>query len=160
MVFFFLFLFVPLFAKALLTVYVTLQARLCCKRCGHIIGLGPYCLSMTSLPFALVAMTGFSSSHFCFVSLISASFAICHCSPGSCSSFTIGSIAWSVHALVMYKYPMPLPSKLQLSLLGYFPGYTRLPLVISSCPVDTSSHLFSPHPACAWQSSSIASCIT
>ena len=26
------------------------QARLCCKRCRHVIGLGPYCLSMTSYP--------------------------------------------------------------------------------------------------------------
>ena len=28
----------------------TVQARLCCKCCRHIIGLGPYCLSMTSYP--------------------------------------------------------------------------------------------------------------
>ena len=42
------------------------QARLCRKRCGHVIGLGPYLLSMTSLPSALVAVTGFSSFHFRF----------------------------------------------------------------------------------------------
>ena len=52
------------------------QARLCCKCCGHVIGLGPYLLSMTSSPFALVAVTGFSSFHFRFAPLISAPFAI------------------------------------------------------------------------------------
>ena len=52
------------------------QARLCRKRCGHVIGLGPYLLSMTSLPFALVAVPGFSSFHFHFAPLISAPFAI------------------------------------------------------------------------------------
>ena len=52
------------------------QARLCHKCCGHVIGLGPYLLSMTSSPFALVAVTGFSSFHFCFAPLISAPFAI------------------------------------------------------------------------------------
>ena len=34
------------------------QARLCCKCCRHVIGLGSYHLSMTSLPFALVAVWG------------------------------------------------------------------------------------------------------
>ena len=52
------------------------QARLCHKCCGHIIGLGPYLLSMTSSLFALVAVMGFSSFHFCFAPLISAPFAI------------------------------------------------------------------------------------
>ena len=42
------------------------QARLCRKSCGYVIGLGPYLLSMTSLPFALVAIPGFSSFHFRF----------------------------------------------------------------------------------------------
>ena len=37
----------------------SVQARLCHKHCGHVISLGPYCLSMTSLPFALVAVPGF-----------------------------------------------------------------------------------------------------
>ena len=32
----------------------SVQARLCRKRCGHVIGLGPYLLSMMSLPSALV----------------------------------------------------------------------------------------------------------
>ena len=57
------------------------QARLCRKSCGHVIGLGPYLLSMTSSPFALVAVTGFSSFHFRFVPLISAPFAICRWLP-------------------------------------------------------------------------------
>ena len=52
------------------------QARLCRKCCGHIIGLGPYLLSMTSLPSALVAVSGFSSFHFRFAPLISTPFAI------------------------------------------------------------------------------------
>ena len=42
------------------------QARLCRKCCGHVISLGPYLLSMTSLPSAPVAVPGFSSFHFCF----------------------------------------------------------------------------------------------
>ena len=54
----------------------SVQARLCRKRCGHVIGLGPYLLSMTSLPSALVAVSGFSSFHFRFAPLISAPFAI------------------------------------------------------------------------------------
>ena len=52
------------------------QARLCHKRCRHVIGLGPYLLSMTTSPSALVAMTGFSLFHFHFAPLISAPFAI------------------------------------------------------------------------------------
>ena len=54
----------------------TVQARLCRKRCRHVIGLGPYLLSMTSSPSALVAVSGFSSFHFRFAPLISAPFAI------------------------------------------------------------------------------------
>ena len=52
------------------------QARLCRKSCGHVIGLGPYLLSMTSSPSALVAVPGFPSFHFRFAPLISAPFAI------------------------------------------------------------------------------------
>ena len=52
------------------------QARLCHKCCRHVIGLGPYLLSMTSSPSALVAVLGFSSFHFRFAPLISAPFAI------------------------------------------------------------------------------------
>ena len=52
------------------------QARLCRKSCGHVIGLGLYLLSMTSSPFALVAVPGFSSFHFRFAPLISTPFAI------------------------------------------------------------------------------------
>ena len=52
------------------------QARLCRKSCGHVIGLGPYLLSMTSSPSALVAVTGFSSFHFRFAPSISVPFAI------------------------------------------------------------------------------------
>ena len=44
----------------------SVQARLCRKRCGHVIGLGSYLLSMTTLPSALVAVPGFSSFHFRF----------------------------------------------------------------------------------------------
>ena len=54
----------------------TVQARLCCKRCRHVISLGSYLLSMTSSPFALAAVLGFSSFHFRFAPLISAPFAI------------------------------------------------------------------------------------
>ena len=57
------------------------QARLCHKRCRHDIGLGSYLLSMMSSPYALVAVPGFSSFHFCFAPLISASFAIHRCFP-------------------------------------------------------------------------------
>ena len=43
------------------------QARLCRKCCRHVISLGcPYLLSMTSSPYALVAVMGFSSFHFRF----------------------------------------------------------------------------------------------
>ena len=42
------------------------QARLCRKSCRHVIGLGPYLLSVTSLPSALVAVPGFASFHFRF----------------------------------------------------------------------------------------------
>ena len=52
------------------------QARLSRKHCRHDIGLGPYLLSMTSSPLAPVAVPGFSSFHFCFAPLISASFSI------------------------------------------------------------------------------------
>ena len=54
----------------------SMQARLCCKSCRHVFGLGPYLLSVTSLPFALEAVTGFSSFHFRFAPMISAPFAI------------------------------------------------------------------------------------
>ena len=56
----------------------SVQARLCRKCCGHVISLGPYLLSMTSSPSALVAVSGFSSFHFRFAPLISAPFAIRH----------------------------------------------------------------------------------
>ena len=52
------------------------QARLCRKSCGHVIGLGPYLLSMMSLPSALVAVPGFSSFISALRLLISAPFAI------------------------------------------------------------------------------------
>ena len=54
----------------------SVQARLCRKCCGHVIGLGPYLLSMTSSPSALVAVMGFPSFHFRFAPLISTPFAI------------------------------------------------------------------------------------
>ena len=54
------------------------QARLCHKCCGHVIGLRPYPLSMTSSPFALVAVPGFSSFHFRFVPSDKRTFAIRH----------------------------------------------------------------------------------
>ena len=54
---------------------------------------------------------------------------------------TTCSIAWSVHVSLYYINPMPSPSKLQSSLLGYFPGYTRLSLVIPMRPVVTFPHL-------------------
>ena len=59
----------------------SVQARLCHKCCGHIIGLGPYHLSMTSSPYALAAVSGFSSFISALCLLIKAPFAICHCFP-------------------------------------------------------------------------------
>ena len=82
------------------------QARLCRKSCGHVTGLGPYLLSMTSLPFALVAVPGFSSFHFRFAPSDKRTF--CHSSlvtlyPAPLSLLDDnGSIAWSVRALVQY----------------------------------------------------------
>ena len=83
------------------------QARLCRKCCGHIIGLGPYLLSMTSSPSALAAVPGFSSFHFRFAPSDKRTF--CHSSlealyPAPLSPFDDnGSIAWSVRALVLYR---------------------------------------------------------
>ena len=102
------------------------QARLCHKCCGHVIGLGPYLLSMTSSPSALVAVTGFSSFHFRFAP--SDKRAFCHSSLVTLYPAPLlpldnnGSIAWSVRALVQYIKPNTWPGKLQSSLLGYFPG--------------------------------------
>ena len=115
------------------------QARLCRKCCGHVIGLGPYLLSMTSSPFTLVAVPCFSSFHFRFAP--SDKRAFCHLSLETLYPAPLlplddnDSIAWSVRASVQYIKPNTWPSKLQLSLLGYFPGYTRLPLVIPTRPV-------------------------
>ena len=82
------------------------QARLCRKRCGHVIGLGPYLLSMMSSPSALVAVTGFSSFHFRFAPSDKCTF--CHSSLVTLYPAPLlplddnGSIAWSVRALVQY----------------------------------------------------------
>ena len=82
------------------------QARLCRKRCRHVIGLGPYLLSMTSLPSALVAVSGFSSFHFRFTPSDKRTF--CHLSlvtlyPAPLSPLDDdGSIAWSVRIPVQY----------------------------------------------------------
>ena len=72
----------------------SVQARLCRKCCGHVIGLGPYLLSMTSSPSALVAVPGFSSFHFRFVPMISTSFAICYSSFSS--SFRLAVLSYSM----------------------------------------------------------------
>ena len=82
------------------------QARLCRKCCRHVIGLGPYLLSMTSLPSALVAVTGFSSFHFRFAPSDKRTF--CHSLLVTLYPAPLlplvdnGSIAWSVRALVQY----------------------------------------------------------
>ena len=82
------------------------QARLCRKSCGHVIGLGPYLLSMTSSPFALVAVSGFSSFHFRFAP--SDKRAFCHSSLVTLYPAPLlplvdnGSIAWSVRVPVQY----------------------------------------------------------
>ena len=82
------------------------QARLCHKRCRYVIGLGPYLLSMTSSPSALVAVPGFSSFHLRFAP--SDKRAFCHSSlvtlyPAPLSPLDDNSsIAWSVRALVQY----------------------------------------------------------
>ena len=137
----------------------SVQARLCCKHCGHIISLGPYHLSMTSAPFAPVAVLGFSSFistlHLPQVHLLP--FIAVPLGPAPLLLLVVThSIAWSVCTPCTYIYPMPSPGKLQLSLLGYSPGYMRLSLVILMFPVVTASLIpFSPHPACAqWSSDS------
>ena len=82
------------------------KARLCHRCCGHVIGLGPYLLSMTSLPSAPVAVPGFSSFHFCFAPLIKHIF--CHSSLATLNPAPLlpldnnDSIAWSVHTSVQY----------------------------------------------------------
>ena len=105
------------------------QARLCHKCCRHIIGLGPYLLSMTTLPSALAAVSGFASFHFCFAPSISAPFAICHWIPLKPAPLLPlddnSSIAWSMRTLVQYIKPNTWPGKLQSSLLGYSPGFTK-----------------------------------
>ena len=133
------------------------QARLCHKCCGHVISLGPYLLSMMSLPFALVAVTGLLFFSFPLCALDKRTF--CHSSlvtldPAPLSPLDDnGSIAWSVRVSVQYIKPNTWPGKLQSSLLGYFPGYMRLPLVIPTHPVVTSRFRLtlyqSPHPASA-----------
>ena len=59
------------------------QARLCCKHCRCVIGLGPCCLSMTSYP---------TPEQLCraVLIMISFSFAICRSSPLTCSPCAIG----------------------------------------------------------------------
>ena len=102
------------------------QARLCHKRCGHVIGLGPYLLSMTSLPSALVAVPGFSSFHFRFAPSDKSAFfhsSLVSLYPAPLLPLDDNvSIAWSVRASVQYIKPNTWPGKLQSSLLGYFPG--------------------------------------
>ena len=81
---------------------------------------------MTSSPSALVAVLGFSSFHFRFAPSDKHTF--CHSSlvtlyPAPLSPLDDNvSIAWSVRALVQYIKTNTWPSKLQSSLLGYFPG--------------------------------------
>ena len=137
------------------------QARLCRKSCRHVVSLGPYLLSMTSLPSALVTVTGFSSFHFCFVPSDKHTF--CHSSletlyPAPLSPLDDnGSIAWSVRAPVQYIKPNTWPGKLQSSLLGYFPGLYETATGDTDAPSRHSRaarsllllHLFSPHPASA-----------
>ena len=84
----------------------SVQARLCCKSCRHVISLGPYLLSMTSSPSALVAVPGFSSFHFRFAPSDKRTF--CHSSLGTLYPAPLlplvdnSSIAWSVRTLVQY----------------------------------------------------------
>ena len=84
----------------------SVQARLCHKCCGHVSGLGPYLLSMTSPPSALVAVPGFSSFHFRFAP--SDKHIFCHSSLVTLYPAPLlplddnSSIAWSVHTLVQY----------------------------------------------------------
>ena len=77
-----------------------------------------------------------------------------------------GSIAWSVRALVQYIKPNTWPSKLQSSLLGYFPGSYETATGDTdapsrhSCALPAPAFNPSPHSASApRRSSSIASCI-
>ena len=78
------------------------------------------------------------------------------------------SIAWSMRARVQYIKPNTWPSKLQLSLLGYFPGLYKTATGDTDAPSHHSRTArfllllssLSPHPASAPAVSSIASCIT
>ena len=127
---------------------------------------------MTSSPSALVAVPGFSSFHFRFAPSDKRTF--CHSSlvtlyPAPLSPLDDnGSIAWSVRALVQYIKTNTWPSKLQSSLLGYFPGLYKTATGDTDAPSRHSSAArllllllsLSPHSASApRRSSSIASCI-
>ena len=85
------------------------QARLCCKRCRHVIGLGPYCLSYDVIPFALAAVWGcpyHDKLPFCHLSLVTLDPTPHLPLVATCS------IAWSVHIPVMYISPNTSPSEL------------------------------------------------
>ena len=133
-----------------------MQARLCRKRCGHDIGLGPYLLSMTSLPSAPVAVSGFSSFHFRFAPSDKRIF--CHSSlvtlypPPLLLLADNGSIAWSVRALVQYIKTNTWPSKLQSSLLGYFPGLYKTATGDTDAP---SRHFCAARPSFAFISKAL-----
>ena len=159
-----------LFPFSLLTVNLRLradgrcravQARLCHKCCRHVISLGPYLLSMTSSPSALVAVLGFSSFHFRFAPSDKRTF--CHSSLVTLYLAPLsplddnGSIAWSVCVPVPYIKPNTWPGKLQSSLLGYFPGLYETATGDTNMP-SRHSHAarslllllsLSPHPASA-----------
>ena len=132
------------------------QARLCHKCCGHVIGLGPYLLSMTSSPSALVAVPGFSSFHFHFAPSDKRIF--CHSSLVTLDPAPLlplddnSSIAWSVRALVQYIKPNTWPSKLQSSLLGYFPGLYKTATGDTDAP---SRHFCAARPSFAFISKAL-----
>ena len=117
------------------------QARLCHKCCGHVIGLGPYLLSMMSSPSALVAVSGFSSFISALRLLISAPFAIRRWKPFTQLLFchwTI-TIAQLGPCALLYSIYSPIHGPVNSSrvYLGTSLVYTRLPLVIPTRPVVT-----------------------
>ena len=136
-----------------------MQARLCCKRCRHVIGLGPLSLIYDVIPFALAAVQGcpyHDKLPFCYSSLITLDLA-----PHLPLAVT-RSIAWSVRFPVMYINPKYMPKELQLSSLGYFPSLRDKLLVILTCPVVTrasrsSFHFYHPRPSSGPITSGLAS---
>ena len=105
------------------------------------------CAGLLFLSFPLCALDKHTFCHSSLVTLY----------PAPLSPFDDnGSIAWSVRVLVQYIKPNTWPSKLQSSLLGYFPGLyetatgdTDAPSRHSYASLSLKLLSLSPHPASA-----------